>query len=193
MWKEGWGPKDEILFNKFLDKIIIPNLVNRFEEVKKWKNNWIFTMIEALLQIYMYRNDIGGCNSMIGEYKSLLKQCISECGCNTENKRDMIHCQFQMASQIQIAEMAWHQGVNVYDSIILTSMEYQARILNGEFKTEDIKDNWFLPSSWEIGYNHFVNRMHKSMPNTLKLLTGKRPESKMSFNWGPGCLHYNTW
>ena len=109
----------------------------------------------------------------------------------------MIHCQFQLASQIQIAEMAWHQGVNVYDNVLMTSMEYQARILNGEvpceLKKEDIKDNWFLPSSWEIGYNHFVNRTHKNMPQTLKLLLIKRPETKMSFNWGPGFLHYNTW
>ena len=47
-------------------------------------------------------------------------------------------------------------------------------IIDAELKKEDIKDNWFLPSSWEIGYNHFVNRTHKNMPQTLKLLLMQR-------------------
>lgn len=195
-WKDGWKPDDDKVFNRFIDKIALPNLIGRFEEVKKWKNNWIFTIIEALIQIYMYRDDVDSVNKLVIVYKDLLKQCIQTCGCNTENKRDMIHCQFQLASQIQIAEMLWHQGVDLYDPLMLVSMEYQARILNGEIpcelKKEDIKDNWFLPSSWEIGYNHYVNRKKKIMPHTSKLLSINKPEVTMSFNWGPGILHKDS-
>lgn len=195
MWKK-WDSTDDRLFNDFLDRIIRPNLTQRYVEVKKWKNNWIFSIIEALIQLYMYRDQIHEVNKYITEYKDLLKVCIIPCGCNTENKRDMIHCQFQLASQIQIAEMLWHQGVDIYTPLLSTSIEYQARILNGEvpceLRKEDIKDNWFMPSSWEIGYNHYVNRKKHSMPHTSKLLTSKRPEAKLSFNWGPGFLHQNT-
>jgi hypothetical protein len=191
-----WNEHSNRLFNTFLDKIILPNLKGRYIEIKKWKNNWIFSLMEALLSIYMLRNDVAGVVQIVEHYKSLLKECIQPCGCNTENRRDMTHCQFQMASQIQIAEMLWHQGVDVYDDIIMKTMEYQARILLGEvppeLKKEDIKENKFMPSSWEVGYNHFAGRKKENMPYTLALLKKKRPEARMSFNWGPGMLHKDT-
>jgi hypothetical protein len=188
---------DLACFDLFIDKIMLPNLLDRYNEIKKWNNNWIFSLQEAIIQIALYKNDKAKVIEMVKDYKVCLKTCVLDCGCNTENKRDMIHCQFQVASQIQIPEMIWHQGINIYNPIIMRTMEYQAYILNGgvpgELKKEDLKDVWFLPSAWDIGYNHWVNRMKQKMPNTDKLLTKPktRPEN-LSFNWGPAWIHYNS-
>lgn len=190
--------KEELAyFDVFLEKIMLPNLLGRYNEIKKWNNNWIFSLQEAIIQIALYKNDKQKVVEMVQDYQVCLKKCVMECGCNTENKRDMIHCQFQVASQIQIPEMIWHQGIDIYDPIIMRTMEYQAHILNGgvpsELQKSDLKDVWFLPSSWDIGYNHWVTRMKQKMPNTEKLFTKPktRPEI-LSFNWGPAWIHYKS-
>lgn len=186
-------------FNKFLDTIIIPNLMTRYKEIAKWNNNWILTIQEALIQIALFRDDRVTFLKMVEEFKNSLPCCVThECGFSTETKRDQCHIQFQIGSMIQIAEMCFHQGIDLYSihkNRILKCMEYHAFILNGgvpaEVKKEELKDVWFQPIAWEVGYNHFVNRKNTPMPETLKVLTRCRPEM-CTFNWGPGWLHYNT-
>lgn len=193
------SPALEAEFNKFLDVIIIPNLTTRYKEISKWNNNWILTIQEALMQIALFRDDRATFLKFAEEFKITLPCCVThECGFSTETKRDQCHIQFQIGSMIQIAEMCWHQGIDLYsihNNRILKCMEYHAFILNGgiptEVKKEELKDVWFQPIAWEVGYNHFVNRKKTPMPETLKVLTRCRPEM-CTFNWGPGWLHYNT-
>eukprot|EP00775_Hariotina_reticulata_P012300 gene12300-12436_t len=52
--------------------------------------------------------------------------------------------------------------------------------------------NSFLPTGWEIGYNHFVGRLGLKMPETAALLAKYWPES-YRFHWGLGTLtHADT-
>lgn len=189
----GWNKEFEKLFNSFLDKIIIPNLENRYKEIVKWNNNWVLTIQEARIQIAIFKEDRTTFNTMIEEFKKSFNCCVFDCGMNTEIKRDQIHSQFQIGSIINICEMAWHQGIDLYSDKVMKCMEFQAFILNGnippEVKKEDLKDVWFMPSSWEIGYNHFRNRKKYLMPETGKLLVKNRPE-RLTFCWGPGWTHY---
>lgn len=190
-------------FKVFLNNIIIPNLTYRYNEIKKWNNNWILTIQEALLQYYLYINDIPNVNKIINEFKDAIKKCIThDCGRCSETTRDLIHSQFQLGSIVQIAEMCWNQGVNIYNvhnNIIYKCLEYHANILNGSIpegmKKEELKDVWFMPSVWDIAYNHYVKRekINGGMPHTDKLLRTKtnRPE-KLTFNWGPAWIHYNS-
>jgi hypothetical protein len=197
----GWKIEFEQRLNQFIDKICLPNLINRYNEIKRWNNNWILTIQEALLQIALFRNDTVEFQRVINEFKTSLPCCVSSPeGMCTETKRDLIHTQFQIGSMIQIAEMAWHQGFDIYqtaNNCIQKCMEYHANILNGNlpsnFKKEDIQQVWFMPSAWEVGYNHFSNRLKISMPQTDKLLKTKnnRPE-KNSFNWGPSWMFYSS-
>ena len=181
--------------NAFLDSIILPNLHGRYVEISRWHNNWILTIQEALLQIAIYRNNIQLFNKTVKEYKEIAnKTYVGGEGQNTETQRDICpHCQFQIASHIQIAEIAFHQGVtDLYTDSLRKSVEYHAAILNGLVPDNvKLKDVWFMPCSWEIAYNHYQNRVKTPMPETKKLLSKKRPEG-MSFNWGPGFLHENT-
>jgi hypothetical protein len=101
--------------------------------------------------------------------------------------------------------MCWHQGVkDVYahlDNRIMKCLEFHASILNGNIplslKGQPLKDVWFMPSSWDIGYNHYVNRCKFQMPQTKLLLDKEKPKPNrpewLSFNWGPGWLHYNSY
>lgn len=194
----AWTLEDSAYFDSFLDRIIMPNLLTRYQEVRRWQNNWVFTIIEALIQVALYRDDMKKARELAKEFSDLLHACVKPCGCNTENTRDMVHCQFQVASQVQIAEMLFHQGIDAYDPLIHKTLEYQASILTGtvppELSPTDIKDNWFMPGAWEAGYNHFATRRKMDMPHTTRLLTQpqNRPE-RHSFNWGPGWLHYLTY
>jgi hypothetical protein len=196
---KGWKAEFEKRLNIFVDTIFLPNLRNRYNEISKWNNNWILSIQEALFQIATFKNDIPECNRIITEFKKSLVLCVpSDCGHCTETKRDLIHAQFQIGSMIQIAEMCWHQGVDLYsykNNLILKCMEYHAMILNGgvpnNIEKDDLKDVWFMPSAWDVGFNHYMNRKKMQMPHTTKLLSNprNRPE-RLSFNWGPGWIHY---
>jgi hypothetical protein len=197
LWTPLWTPQLDKEFNGFLDRIIIPNLKTRYTEIAKWNNNWILTIQEALMQIALYRDDRKTFDWAVQEFKKSLPCCVpQESGFSTETKRDQCHIQFQIGSMIQIAEMCWHQGIDVYsihNNRIFRCMEYHAFILNGgvppEVKKEELKDVWFQPIAWEVGYTHFVIRKKLQMPETLKLLTRSRPEM-CTFNWGPGWVHH---
>jgi hypothetical protein len=202
---KGWNIDFEIRFKTFIDKIFIPNLRTRYNEIKKWNNNWILTIQECLLQIALFKDDMIEVGYIIEEFKHCLCKCIPyESGQCTETKRDLIHAQFQFGSMLQIAETCWHQGINLYslnNNIIMKCLEYHASILNGKVPNDviknELKDVWFMPSTWDVGYNHYVNRMKLVMPETDILLKTKRknkrnrPE-KASFNWGPGWIHFDS-
>lgn len=193
----GWTADFEHRFNGFLDRIILPNLNTRYNEIFKWNNNWILTIQEAILQIAFFRNDLPRARWVVEEFKKSLPLCVLPCGMCTETKRDQIHAQFQLSSIVQVCEMCFHQGLDLYNDNILKCLEHHAFILQGgippQVKKEELKDVWFMPCVWDIAYNHYVNRRKLSMPETTKLLTGKnrRPE-KLTFNWGPAWIHFKT-
>jgi hypothetical protein len=98
-------------------------------------------------------------------------------GLNQETCRDNgHHSQFGLGSALQAAEIAWHQGVDVYGE---NQQRYTAamELLAGQFLSGSMKglckDD--TPTSnrydaWEIGYNHYHNRRGIALPNTAKLI-----------------------
>jgi hypothetical protein len=87
------------------------------------------------------------------------------------------HAQFAMASALHAAEIAWHQGVDVYtESTVRFSavMELMAKqLLTGNMQgtcTDTVTTKDFY-NTWEIGYNHYANRKGIALPNTKKLIT----------------------
>ena len=200
-----WDSAFETRFKDFLKRIIVPNLLSRYNEITKWNNNWILTIQEALLQYYLYTDSIINPNKIIEDFIKVRPKCVPfDCGMCTETKRDLIHSQFQIGSVVQFAEMCYHQGIdlyNIHNNLISKCMEYHAMLLNGKLpegspiKKEELKDVWFMPSVWDIGHNHFTYRQSSplTMKETTMLLNTKknRPE-KLSFNWGPGWIHHKT-
>lgn len=192
-WNKSPAPQ---ALDRFLDTIVLPNLTSRYQEIWRWKNNWILTIQEALLQIALYRDNRTEFDKYIADFRAMLPQCVQDNGHCTETMRDLCHTQFQIGSMIQIAEMAWHQGIDLYSPRILACMEYHASILNGVVppgvKKEELKDVWYMPCAWNVGHNHYAGRKAVPMPHTTKLLTVKAWPEHLTFNWGPGWLHKNT-
>lgn len=196
-----WNAQFARDFNRYIDTFVEPTLKTRYNEIQKWNNNWILTIQEALMQLALFRNDVVEFNRLVQDHIQQLSRCINKnIGSCTETCRDLIHSQFQIASVIQIAEMCWHQSINIYDchdQCLKKCMEYHSAILNGELppgtSKEQMKDVWFMPSAWEIGYNHYVGRQKQVLPQTLRLLRTKtnRPE-KASFNWGPSWMFFES-
>jgi len=106
---------------------------------------------------------------------------FTENGIGQETCRDFHHLEYAFAAMINGAETARIQSVDLYD-------EQKDRIVAGfEFNTQFLDGTpapaWLcggtldLPCghSFEIGYNHFANRLGMALPNTAKFIAKIRP------------------
>ncbi|MCE0497558.1 MAG: alginate lyase family protein [Methylacidiphilales bacterium] len=93
-----------------------------------------------------------------------------------ETARDFGHVEVSFATEINAAEMAWHQGIDVYTpqaKRLTTFMETQAKLRLGEPPPDSMTAKlvpYSLVGTWEIAYNHYANRMGMPLPNTLKII-----------------------
>ena len=117
-------------------------------------------------------------------------------GLTQETCRDNGHqSQFALGSALHAAEVAWHQGVDVYSENqerYTKAMELLAtQLLTGSMQgvcahaaaTADRYD------TWEVGYNHYHNRAGAELSNTRKLIMQQiRPRASRT-DWN---LNYET-
>lgn len=100
------------------------------------------------------------------------------------------HAQYGMGSALHAAEVAWHQGVDVYSE---NQGRYTAalELLASQFLTGSMQgvSRDPVPSperedTWEVGYNHYHNRLGMDLPNTRRLILEQiRPgASRASWN-----------
>jgi hypothetical protein len=94
------------------------------------------------------------------------------------------HSQFALGSALHAAEVAWHQGVDVYtenQERYTTAMELLARqLLSGSMQGTCSNDSSSPDryNTWEVGYNHYHNRAKVALPNTRKLIVEQiRPKA----------------
>lgn len=90
------------------------------------------------------------------------------------------HMQMGLASAINSAEIAWHQGIDLYsenEKRILAAMEFQSGAIIGNPVSKEYFPNGYVTSdfkpTFEIAYNHFHNRKGLTMPLTNTLITSK--------------------
>ena len=101
-------------------------------------------------------------------------------GLAQETCRDFGHTTMGMAAAINMAETAYHQGINLYkekQNRIVKAMEFHANYYLGAAVPKwlcggkvDIKN---LYQMWEIGYNHYHNSVKVNMPHTNQLIMDK--------------------
>jgi hypothetical protein len=138
--------------------------------------------MKARFPAYFYLKSDGGVPSIAGDGGDLNKFWSNPTlwvdGLTQETCRDNgHHAQYGLASALHAAEVAWNQGVDVYaensDRFVAALELLAAQMLTGDmqgtcvntFATTDLYD------TWEIGYNHYHNRMGLRLPNTEKLIT----------------------
>ncbi|MGP8199905.1 MAG: alginate lyase family protein [Limisphaerales bacterium] len=90
------------------------------------------------------------------------------------------HMQAGLASAVNSAEIAFHQGLDLYaenDKRIMAAMEFQAGPLLGKPVPATLFPNGFAVSdllpTWEIAFNHFHNRRGIALPLTGTLICTK--------------------
>jgi len=203
-----WNTEVETPFIKMLDEEFYPLIksgsANHNPLNPDWANspvwdrhagNWSTSKIESLLAMAIFKNDKAEFDRVIALARERIEQYITPYGKMQEICRDIGHMQFTLGGLINIAEMARHQGIDLYaylDNRMMKGMEYSAAIINGETPSPSpgcttLNDIKFHPAGWEIGYNHYHNRMGLSLPQTIKLLAKNRPDG-MSRHWGWGSL-----
>lgn len=98
-----------------------------------------------------------------------------------ETRRDYgHHMQMGLASAINAAEIAYHQGLDLYaenEERLIAAMEFQAGPLVGHPVPPARFPDGFIASdvlpTWEIAYNHFHNRRGHAIPLTETLIRTK--------------------
>jgi hypothetical protein len=105
------------------------------------------------------------------------------------------HSQFALGSALHAAEVAWHQGVDVYSenqNRYTAAMELLAtQLLSGSMQGVCTNDTATADryDTWEVGYHHYHNRAGVEMPSTRKLIMEQiRPQASRT-DWN---LNYET-
>ena len=125
-------------------------------------------------------------------------------GLEGESCRDINHMAMGLGAMINGAETARLQGIDLYGEAqqrIVTALELNAGFVHDAVTgRRNPPANWVCPNpvnttngawkvTWEIGYNHYANRMGLSLPNTGQLLQDVvRPSAWRS----SGHLDYET-
>jgi Alginate lyase len=112
-------------------------------------------------------------------------------GLAQETCRDFGHTFYGLAAMINAAEIARHQGIDLYGEEakrITTAMEFHAAFVLGKPIPQWLgggRLNIRAGSTWEIAYNHYHNRLGMKLPETEKLILSRaRPT---------GASHHIIW
>ncbi|GBF98426.1 hypothetical protein Rsub_10491 [Raphidocelis subcapitata] len=188
----GWHPKVETAFLSWVDRVIMPNLKsNSLNHLPL--GNWHTTVAEAKAQLAIFKGDTALFAEALSDWQRVIDSYLQPCGECSETKRDLYHSQFGLGGLVQVAELAWQQGVDLYshaDCRLAAALEFHALITNGGVPpqcTYPLRGIGFLPCGWEVALNHYKGRWGMSMPETEKLLARSRPEGYV-FHWGLGTL-----
>jgi peptidoglycan/xylan/chitin deacetylase (PgdA/CDA1 family) len=109
-----------------------------------------------------------------------------------ETGRDLPHLEMGLSAALNTAEIAYHQGIDLYGEEakrIVASMEFHANFRLGNAVPEWLCGGTLEMKSqqptYEIGYNHFHNRLGMPMPLTADLIAQKvRPSwTAMHMAW----------
>jgi hypothetical protein len=100
-------------------------------------------------------------------------------GLSQETCRDMGHLTMGLSAAINMAETAWHQGLDLYKEghdRIVKAMEFHANYILGAKVPEWLCHGELIGNTtpmWEIGYNHYHNRVKENMPKSEEVVTKK--------------------
>ena len=187
-----WDPVLESQYMSWLDD----NLMKHIKYNLGWFNNWSLAQLEARLQIALMRDDAEEVEWCQKAFYTNYKYIVKPWGGVNDGTRDVIHAQFSVASLIQMSELMWQQGVDLYNyknNMTAKMVEFHASVLLGD-KPEprdkySLKDNWFLSAGYEIALQHYGET---ALPRTAVLMRKKRPDG-YAFCWGFDSLtHYFT-
>jgi hypothetical protein len=184
----GWNTADIARFCKMLDTLY--NYVKIIYTDKR-TNNWGSSAALSMLSVGVFENDTAKFNAGRLFYSFLLPYQVEKTGLVMETCRDCNHAEYNMIGMVQAAEVAWHQGVDLY-GIKLDSQTTPRLLMGLEFQANSFLgtplnvgqtcgavscsgDDLHGPG-WEVGRNHYLYRAKLPIPALDKfVLTKNRP------------------
>lgn len=193
--RNDWRPDIEQRYITWVNTFLMPHLRGETERYRlNWGffNNWHISITEARLQFALVRDDLKEINWCQDNYIKIFNSFVREDGFTGETLRDSFHCVAGIGGMIQICELLYHQGVDVYklrNNLLMRCVEFHARLYGTDytppgFKREQFKISSYIePCAWEIARNHYATRLKIPMPYTDILLKRLRPCGYV-FHWG---------
>ncbi len=102
-----------------------------------------------------------------------------------ETCRDLNHSKLGFVSIVNVAEMAWNQGDDLFSlekDRLIDFLELHTDWMNGGSVSSYICDGYLdlvenSKTAFELAYNHLHDRLGESLPNTLTMINSERPQS----------------
>ena len=162
------------------------------------KQSWIYYDLDAYMKANKLGNDRGIANKSQDDLWNNAPPATYVDGLCEETFRDLGHCELGFSQMINAAEIAWHQGIDLYaldDKRITAFMELQSFLRMGD----PIPKAFYsiqatgLNGTYEIAYNHYHNRMGMELPKTDALIQQfLRPCLKKEMIVSPGFCKMRT-
>jgi hypothetical protein len=196
----GWAAADISAFSTMLRDVYLATTIKGSGA----NGNWELVMIEASIKIAVFLDDrvifdraVEMARKRVPAYmylktdgatpvpppsggKDLVAfwhgQTMLVDGLAQETCRDFLHTQYGISSSMAIAEVAFQQGVDLYQELsarLRATMEFHADYILGAPVPSWLCGgtlNTSVAPTWEIGFNHFHNRLGLPLPLTQKLI-----------------------
>lgn len=193
----GWKPETGKRYFSWVDRLLWKHITAKLAW-DKTGNNWQLIKLEAQLQVELFRNNATYLQQAAQRYKQIHDTFLDSRGVNSDFRREMIHGAMALGSLINIAEMLYQQGIDVYshrNALLLRAIELGSGVLLGEpspVPQQNPQSNQYVPVGYDIAINHYTRRKRLAMPKTTELMHKKRPE-RVALAWGLGTLtHKDT-
>jgi hypothetical protein len=195
----GWRVADVEKAEQHFREVIYP-VIKDFAPFAN--GNWDSAAMKTMMAIGIFCNDRPIFERALHYYidgagdGSLVNYIINETGQCQESGRDQSHTQLGIAHLGDCAEMAWHQGLNLYayaDNRLLKGFEYTAKFnlgqdvryvpamdMTGKYWHEriSVEGRGRLRAVYEQIYNHYLKRMGLAAPYTQEAAEKMRPEQQ---------------
>lgn len=169
-----WKKNEELKFRDFAEKL------GSYAAKGYKRSNWGASSVLAELSLAVYLEDKKRFNSAIKKYKKNLSDISTASGKLTADYlRDTWHPQYTLSAWVQGAEVAWHNGVDLYSITyeenkprLFIVLDHFSKLFNGELpspkglKKGSYKNSHLNGAGYlQIAYNHYVNREQIDLQN----------------------------
>lgn len=197
---DAWAPEDRARFRALLLELVWPATQKALE--KDNGNNWRSFALFCRLAIAVHADDRARFDATVRLVVDQIGHYIYPDGQCLETPRDLWHAQMGMAPLAAAAEIAWHQGVDLYsahDNRLLRGVEWHVPFIlkAREGWPERFTSTAYPPAEkpreagkiwpfYELAYAHYRDRRKLEAPQTERLLrTAGRPEGwERTGGWG---------
>ena len=193
----GWKPDRVVAFDRFL-----ASMVKTARGARNRRNNWATSATLAIMAAAVYQDDAEAYAEAVALHKRHLKYISKRSGAlGPDYLRDPWHPQYTVLTWIQICEIAWNQGDDLYGLTLegqsaprlAVVLEHFAKLFVGKLpnpkglKKGNYEGGHRKRQGYEMAFNHFVRRKNlaRSMPTFAAMVPAWRP--------GGTDGHFITW